>query len=221
MTELVLVPTQREFDRIRPRLVQKAQNHDCSFQLCGFGPIAAAARTGALLARYKPERVMLIGIAGSYVDHLELGSAYRFDSVACDGVGVSAGKNFQTAGQMGWHHFSGDDIEPKVGDVIRLDAAYIDGIPSAGLLISCCAASASQLEASWRLDRYREAVAEDMEGFGVALACSLARVPVQIVRGISNRAGDRDLDGWQINQALDAAADFAVDVLARKWIPVP
>ena len=221
MSDLILVPTQLELDRLRPSLTEKLSKHDCSFQLCGFGPIAAAARAGALLARYKPERVVLIGIAGSYSDHLELGSAYRFDLVACDGVGVSIGAGFQGAGQLGWHQFNGDGTEPRVGDLIQLDAAYIDGIPSAGLLVTCCAASASQDEAELRLKRYPEASAEDMEGFAVALACSLARVPLQIVRGVSNRAGDRDLENWRIEEALDAASTFAADVMARNWIPTP
>ena len=221
MSDLILVPTQLELDRIRPSLTERLVDHDCSFQLCGFGPIAAAARAGALLARYKPERVVLIGIAGSYVDHLELGSAYRFETVACDGVGVSAGESFQGASEVGWHQFDGDGTEPRVGDLIRLDAAYIDGIPSSGMLVTCCAASANHSEAALRLERYPTATVEDMEGFAVALACSLARVPLQIVRGLSNRVGDRDHDQWKVSEALDSAAGFAADVLARNWMPGP
>ncbi len=192
MTDLILVPTQRELDTIRPLLTGQVPDRECAFQLCGFGPIAAAARAGALIARYKPERVVFIGIAGRYVDRLRLGSAYRFESVACDGVGVARGQSFRSAGELGWYQFSGDDTEPRVGDTMRLDASYIDGIPSAGLLLTCCAASASQQEAEWRLSRFDDAVAEDMEGFAVALACSLSRVPLQIIRGISNHVGDRD-----------------------------
>ncbi|NBP89418.1 MAG: futalosine hydrolase, partial [Planctomycetia bacterium] len=55
--------------------------------------------------------------------------------------------------------------------------------------------------------------AEDMEGFAVALACRLAGVPCQIIRGISNRAGDRDKAHWQIEPALRAVAKQAKAVL--------
>jgi futalosine hydrolase len=56
-------------------------------------------------------------------------------------------------------------------------------------------------------------MAEDMEGFGVALACRLLGVPLAIVRGISNEAGDREHARWQVPAALAAAADLAVRVL--------
>ncbi|MFM8578800.1 MAG: hypothetical protein ACKOCN_08370, partial [Planctomycetaceae bacterium] len=52
------------------------------------------------------------------------------------------------------------------------------------------------------------AVAEDMEGFGVAMACRLVGVPLTIVRGISNIAGDRDTRQWRIRESLAAAADL-------------
>ncbi len=51
-------------ETIRPLL--SGDDDRLAFQLCGFGPIAAAARAGALIARYKPERVLLVGIAGSF-----------------------------------------------------------------------------------------------------------------------------------------------------------
>jgi futalosine hydrolase len=221
VTNLILVPTQRELEVIRPRMADTLQHHDCSFQICGFGPIAAAARTGALLSRYKPERVILVGIAGSYTDRLKIGSAHRFDSVACDGVGVGIGKDFQCASELGWYQFNGDETEPRVADVVRLDSAYVDGIPSSGMAVTCCAASANRTEAQWRRSRFPVAVAEEMEGFAVALACSLARTPVQIVRGISNRVGDRDHKNWMIDQALAAATDFAQRLIPATWMPTP
>ena len=59
-------------------------------------------------------------------------------------------------------------------------------------------------------------MAEDMEGFGVALACRLGGVPLGIVRGISNDAGDRDKSRWQIPAALTAAAELALRILAEE-----
>ena len=52
-----------------------------------------------------------------------------------------------------------------------------------------------------------------MEGFAVALACRLAGVPLLIVRGISNTAGDRDTIRWQIEAALAAAAHLTLRIL--------
>jgi len=49
-------------------------------------------------------------------------------------------------------------------------------------------------------------IAEDMEGFGVALACRLHCIPLATVRGLSNVAGDRRHAGWEVERALRAAA---------------
>jgi futalosine hydrolase len=56
-------------------------------------------------------------------------------------------------------------------------------------------------------------VAEDMEGFAVAMACRLRGVPLDIVRGISNTAGDRDASRWQVAAALEAAGRLAVQIV--------
>jgi futalosine hydrolase len=54
-----------------------------------------------------------------------------------------------------------------------------------------------------------------MEGFAVAFACRLAGVPCEIVRGLSNAAGDRDPAGWVTADALAAAAAAAARILAE------
>ena len=54
-----------------------------------------------------------------------------------------------------------------------------------------------------------------MEGFAVALACRLRGVPVGIIRGISNTAGDRDTSRWQVAAAVEAAGRLALHVMAE------
>lgn len=49
-------------------------------------------------------------------------------------------------------------------------------------------------------------LAEDMEGFGVAIACRLWDTPLSIIRGLSNVVGDRRHTEWQVEAALRAAA---------------
>ncbi len=220
MSDLILVPTVLERERLAPRLAEESPDSDYAFQLCGFGAIAAAARAAALIARYRPSRVLLIGIAGSYdLEKVPIGSAVHFDQVACHGIGVGSGTHFVSAAQLGWQQFSGGDVQPEIGDLITLDSTFVPGVRSAGMLLTCCAASADTVDAMERRSRFPDAVAEDMEGYGVALACSLAGVPLQIVRGISNQVGDRDPRRWQIDQALHAAADMALLLMPRAWLP--
>ena len=221
MADLILVPTEMELEKLEASLPEFS-SRSLALQLCGFGPIAAAARAASLISRYQPERVMLIGIAGTFrPDECPIGSAQRFEETICDGVGVGSGDEHQSAAKLGWLQFSGGDAEPKLSDTIRLDSSFVSGMPPAGALLTCCSASASKQDAAWRRQRFPHAMAEDMEGYGVAMACSLSRVPLQIVRGISNEVGDRDIDRWKVSEAISSAAQLAIQLMSRDWLPAP
>ena len=64
------------------------------------------------------------------------------------------------------------------------------------------------------LERYPDAVAESMEGAGVAAAAALHGVPVAELRSISNLVGPRG--EWQLANALEALGT-AVRAAARGW----
>ncbi len=215
MRTLILVPTDLERRVLEP-LVAPALGRNDRLELCGFGPVAAAARTSLLVARHRPKRVVLVGIAGRLNDRLALAAAYRFQQVGCFGIGVGSRDDFIPAGTLGWLQWPGDaaDGSPAIGDAI---ACATDGIatPRADLLLTACAASATADDVLARKRAFPTAVAEDMEGFAVAFACRLAGVPCEIVRGISNTAGDRDQSRWQTKAALEAAGALAAQVIAE------
>lgn len=205
MTELILIPTEPELRILKPLLPQSWIEQPDVVQLCGFGMVAAAARTAMLVERLQPSQVVLIGIAGTLTDALAIGQAQQFFSVAGYGIGAGTGAEFLTAGQMGWQHWD------KCGDILISGAAGVhDPADSqAAQLVTVAAASAGSADVSQVRRCFPQACAEDMEGFGVALACQLANVPWKIIRGISNRAGNRDPKKWKIKEALTAAAALA------------
>jgi len=209
---LILVPTQLERQVVGPLLEAAAR-----IVLCGFGPVAAAARTARLLEVEEPARVVLVGIAGRLDDRLAVGRAYRFEQVACHGVGVGSGADFVAAEALGWLQWPGDPDDPEsstaIGDTLRCTTGA-GPAAGGGLLLSGCSASAGPADVSVRRRLFPDASAEDMEGFAVAVACRLRGVPLDIVRGISNTAGDRDPSAWRVTAALEAAADLARAVLA-------
>lgn len=210
---LVLVPTELERSRLRAGLGRSCPAAD-RLELCGFGPVAAAARTALLLGRDRPDRVLVVGIAGAIDDAIPLGSAQRFAAVACHGIGAGSAADFAPAGVLGWPHWPGDGGSPPIGDTLPLDVHAVAG--AAGpLLLTVCAASGSAADVAERRRLFPAAAAEDMEGFGVALACRLHGVPCAIIRGISNVAGDRDTSRWATAEALAAAAALANAFLAE------
>lgn len=204
---LILVPTQFELD-ILASFSQFDRWEQYPVEVCGFGVIVSSARCAQLIEMHQPEQVLLIGIAGSYCREMVVGDAYLFNQVACYGVGVGSGENYQTAEQMGWAQWPSEDSSQAMGDVLNLGERE-----SGRKLLTCAAAAANTADVESRLRVYPDSHAEDMEGFSVAVACRLAGVELGIVRGISNVAGDRDKKNWMIQSALRSALD-----VAQQWI---
>jgi futalosine hydrolase len=204
---LLLVPTELELARLEDaggfpsELVQIA--------VCGFGIAAAAARTGELLSRHAPREVLLLGIAGAYdIEAHPPGSAIAFDAVASHGIGAGEGASFQGPSALGFPQWPASETREAISDLVKLQTPS-----SQGLLLTTCAASDTPARAALLRESYPSAIAEDMEGFGVALACQLAETPCWIVRGISNEVGDREASRWRIPSALSAARRLALELL--------
>lgn len=214
---LLLIPTALEARRLED---QGGFGSGLALQaLCGFGPVAAAARTAELIAVLRPARVLLVGIAGSYDTRaLAIGSASDFEAVAIDGIGVGEAETFLGPPALGFPQWPGESRgrASAILDRIDLSTSGSKDAPDAArrtLLLTTCGASDSPAQAQRRHERFPEAIAEDMEGFGVAMACTLAGVPLTIVRGISNAVGDRDPAHWRIPAALAAARSLALEIL--------
>ncbi len=211
---LILVPTELELARLADEGGFPAGSG--LVHTCGFGPVAAAARTASLIERLGPARALLIGIAGSYDTRaLPVASAAQFRAVAIEGIGVGEGERLLAPPALGFPQWPARTSSHAIHD--RVELALIERAGSDGcvgeLLLSTCAASDSRAHAQQRRTRFAQASAEDMEGFGVALACAIRGVPLTIVRGISNEVGDRDPGHWRIPAALKAARALALELL--------
>ena len=223
---VLLIPTQSERNLLEPYLHQRliaeascsTKVDDWRLELCGFGLVAAAACAAEAIARHRPRRVVLTGIAGSFVDTVPIGSACHFDRVTCHGIGVGDSlTDFHcSADALGWAHCEANDSRSSIGDTIKLACCDFSPDLKAGHLISVTTASANELEANRRRARFPDAAAEDMEGFAVALVCQLNNIPLQIVRGISNRVGDRNLATWKTEAALRSATDLVLELMGRE-----
>lgn len=181
---LVLVPTAREADLLYPN------PPPCPLEIIGFGPVEAAVGAMAAFAIHAADAaagVWLVGAAGSYDSQLHpIGTAIVAGSVRCHGVGVGEGHCHRGAADLGWTQSASIALGGDGGELLTVTSAA--GTPE---------------ETAERRQRYPAAVAEEMEGYAVALAAARARVPLTIVRGISNLAGERD--GWRLEHGLAAA----------------
>ena len=208
---LLLVPTQLEHARLID--LGGFDAGTCLTSLCGFGPVAAAARTAQLIGGLRPKQILLVGIAGAYdTAQNPIGSASEFDEVAMHGVGAGEGADFEGPPALGFPQWPGSPGTTKHPVVDRLPLAC-GADRNLGTLLTTCAAAKSELEASRRREAFPAAIAEDMEGFAVAMACALANTPLRVVRGFSNHVGDRDPAHWRIPAALAGARELAMEIL--------
>lgn len=183
---LVLVPTRHEADLLYP------DGCPDTLRVIGFGPIEAAVGTLTAIASDRgaaADGIVLAGAAGTYdPTRAAVGAVIVPGTVRCHGIGVGEGARHVSAAAAGW----------TGSDTIDLGGGGCE-------LLTVAAAAATPAEAAARRRRYPAAVAEEMEGYAVALAAHRAGRAVTIVRGISNRAGDRG--GWQLEAALAAVRE--------------
>jgi futalosine hydrolase len=211
---LLLIPTSLEFGQLDPALVQAWQSHGHVIALCGFGLAVSGARTMQEICRNDPTQVVLLGIAGSLSLECPVGTIVTFDEVRCTGIGVGDGESHQSASKLGWKQWDDQNEARLIGDLLPLARANHIAIAKDKCLLSVASASSTVTEAHKRTKEFPEAVAEDMEGFSVASACSLAKTRLTIVRGISNVAGNRNHAEWNIKPVLNHAMRCIVEEFA-------
>ena len=204
---LVLTPTEPEAARLAQAGLRARRT--------GLGPVAAAGRSAAWIARERPARVVLVGCAGTYdTDRLPIGTAAEFDAVSLWGVGVGQAGEHQSWFDLGWADWTATEEYPALEPTFPQEGGSKQ-------LVSVCAASTGPADVATILEHFPEALGEDMESYGVAMACRDAGVPFHCVRGISNQAGDRDPSRWKLPESLDAAAALTLERFPNLRAPRP
>jgi futalosine hydrolase len=157
--------------------------------VCGVGPVDAAARTAAELARRAPSAVLHVGLAGGRAIEpptLVLGVESVYSDV------IDPGSAFPRV----------ERVEPDAA----LLAAVHEAVPEALLL---------PIGTSGRVGGVGECTVEAMEGFGVLRACELAGVPAVELRVVSNDVTESDRAKWRFDEALGALHDAVARATER------
>ena len=204
---LVVAATEMELLPVRERLAHAAEV-ECL--VCGVGPVEAATRLTAHLAR-RPGNyrlVILCGVAGAYPEAgpqlLDLCLAER-----------------EVLGDLGL--VAGEEISPLAPELgvqreFSLDAGWRAKAATllanrqspcrVGTFVTVNSASATASRGRALRDRF-QAICENMEGAAVARACQEFAVPCLEVRAVSNYVEDRDLARWRLREACQQAAEAA------------
>lgn len=162
----------------------------------GVGPAAAAAAaTNAL--RDRTDLVLCVGIGGGF-GPLVPGDLAVASSIVFADLGAETSDGFVPVSELGFGRES-YAVAPK----LAVELADRTG-GHLGTIVTVATVTGSAARADALTARFPDAVAEGMEGAGVAAAAALLGVPFAEIRAISNAVGPRDRASWQIPRALTA-----------------
>ncbi|WP_079031771.1 futalosine hydrolase [Streptomyces specialis] len=172
----------------------------------GAGPAAAAAGTATSLAlgpgRGEPyDLVVSAGIAGGFAPYAAVGATVVASAVLAADLGVRTTGGFSDMAELGF----GVVAHGPPAALAESAAAALGAVYGPVLTVSTVTGTADR--ATELAARHEGAVAEAMEGFGVATAASLHGVPVLEIRSVSNAVGPRDRAAWRVPEALRALTD--------------
>jgi futalosine hydrolase len=167
----------------------------------GVGPAAAAAATATALARTPYALVVSAGIAGGFQPEAPVGSLVIADEITAADLGAETADGFVPVTELGFGTVTHRPPNALVRDLAAAAGARTGAVLTVST-VTGTAARATELRA-----RHPRALAEAMEGFGVAEAAAAHGIPVLELRAVSNPVGPRDRAAWRIGDALAALTE--------------
>jgi futalosine hydrolase len=173
----------------------------CDVIAAGVGPAAAAAATAVALAGTPYDLVVSAGIAGGFQPEAPVGSLVIADEITVADLGAETPDGFVPVTELGFGTVTHRPPSALVRDLAAATGARIGAVLTVST-VTGTAARAKELRA-----RHPRALAEAMEGFGVAEAAAAHGIPVLELRAVSNPVGPRDRTAWRIGDALAALTE--------------
>lgn len=169
----------------------------------GVGPALAAASTATALTTAALQGspyglVVSAGIAGGFQPEAPVGSLVVADEITAADLGAETAQGFLPVTELGFGTVTHRPPKALVRDLVAATGAH------AGAVLTLSTVTGTAERAATLRARHPRALAEAMEGFGVAEAAAAHGVPVLEIRAVSNPVGPRDRAAWRIGDALAA-----------------
>ncbi|HEV7191884.1 MAG TPA: futalosine hydrolase [Jatrophihabitantaceae bacterium] len=178
----------------------------------GVGPATAAASTAAAIATGQVDLVLSAGIAGGFAP-TSIGSIAVASACVFADLGVETDDGFVPVSSLGFG-IERYDVSPR----LAVELADVTGGHMGTVLTVATVTGTASTAAALQL-RHPDAIAEAMEGAGIAAAATAQGIAFAEVRAISNVVGPRRRDEWDVPGALDALGRAIAAIAAREWSP--
>lgn len=180
----------------------------------GVGAATAAAGTARLLtlaeaAGHGYRGVVSAGIAGGFPGRVPVGGVVLARRSVHADLGAQSADGFLSLDELGLGTAVMAADDALLDRLARGLAAVAGDGPAIGDVLTVTTVTGTADRAAALAQAHPEAVAEAMEGYGVACAAAAAGVAFAEVRTISNPVGPRERSAWRIGDALAALTRVA------------
>ena len=198
---IVCVATELEATLLRPHV---------PVLVTGVGAVNAAYSLTRFLHNEPTNAIISCGIAGAYpgaFNELGIGSVVCAESECYGDLGADSPDGFLDLQALGFPLIAGQE---PVYNTLPLQIFPAERRARFVTVNTC---TGTDERAAHIASRTRGAV-ESMEGAAIAHVAKLYGIPVGEIRGISNRAGNRDRSSWRVKEAAVAAQEALIS-----WMP--
>ncbi|MFC0190110.1 futalosine hydrolase [Fictibacillus aquaticus] len=182
--------------------------------LAGVGPVSAAIETTKALQKEEYSLVICAGIAGGFTDKADVGSVVVASEIVSADLGAESPDGFIPLDDLGFGSSTRIAVEEHLAGALTSALEATGIITNRGTVLTLSTVTGTAETTADLQAREPDAVAEAMEGYGVASAARSYNVPVLELRAISNAIGPRVRSAWRIKDAL-AALESASKVITE------
>ena len=179
--------------------VNEVSNHKVDLLVTGVGAVQSAFWLSRYAENY--QLIINIGIAGSYISSIPIGSVVNIKEDVFGDYGVDDKGQFKSLSEINLldanNIFVGDKlINPWLNtDFFKISLPKVKGV-------TLSTASGSKDAIDKIVTRWNPDI-ETMEGAAVFYACRMLNVKFICLRAISNMVEPRDRSNWRINEAIE------------------
>lgn len=201
MNTLLLVSTKQEIQPILNQLNSKTKQHffaltnsvDCL--VGGIGLLSTAFELTKLLQFKTYDRVIQVGVAGSFKKDVELGTLVEVTQEQYGDVGAENNNG---------EFLSLQDLQLPINSIFKNDTIVnnqpISNLPKvSGITVNLVSGSAATIQ---KRRAIFNADVETMEGLALFYTCTKLNIPYAQIRSISNFIEPRNKDNWKLPLAI-------------------
>jgi futalosine hydrolase len=214
MRVIITAATNLELDGCAKKASQvfKKSKLKISFHATGIGMLASGVKINQLAATHKPDLIIQMGIAGSYIKNEPLGKVMVVASESIADLGVREKGLFTDL-------FDSQLIKENEAPFKKRKLTN-PAIRSLNILKTDTVAAVTINEITTSAKRIKEIIAahnpvlESMEGAALHYVGGLTKTPFIQIRTISNYVGERNKAKWKLKESIEQLEAYVITYLA-------